>query len=369
MRLTSPLLAISLSLGLHFGCASTTAPKTVGERTALKDKTKKGEKTKDKKDDKRRTEEDKRLLDNANQYARDGLMREALHAFAEYIERNPSDAAAHRTFGILLVKTGSYKKASQHLDKAFTVYPNNYELNFYLGEAMRMQNRFADGIYHYKRALEVEPKNVSTLKALAWSYYNIRYFSEAIRTARQLRSLAPKDFQVAIIVARVLNKTDMNDRALAILNRAETQTTADNIPFLNSVKGDILLSMGEKEAAEQAYRKSLQDQPLLPGALIGLARKLIEDKKPNNAIAITYLERALKIRPNMFEAYYLLGKANQKTNPAKAIEYYSKFTKEAAYDPSFQAELAEIKPQLMEARRQNSNKRSDSSRPDGEEQL
>lgn len=370
MRLTSPLLAIFLSLGLQISCASTSASKS-GETQSTAQKDKKGDRSKDKsKDDKRPSQDDKRLLENANQYARDGLLRESMQAFSEYLDHNPNDAAAHRTFGILLVRSGSYKKAAHHLDKAFAVYPNNFDLNFYLGEAMRMQNRYADGIYHYKRALEAEPKNVGALKALAWSYYNIRYYSEAIRTAKQLRQLAPNDFQVAIITARVLNKTDMNEKALAILNRSETLTTADNIPFLNSVKGDILLSMGDKEAAELAYRKSLQEQPLLPGALIGLARKLIEDKKPNNDVAITYLDRALKIRPNLIEAYYLLGKAHQKTNPTKALEYYRLFTREAAYDPSFQTELAEIKPQLMEARKQNnSNKRSDAGRPDGEEQL
>jgi protein O-GlcNAc transferase len=314
-------------------------------------------------------ETDTNLLNEANQFARDGLYREALNSFGQYLEKNPNDGAANRTVGIIYVKTGAYKKAAQYLDKAFAIFPNNFELNFYLGESMRMQARHADAIYHYKRALEVEPKNVAALKALCWSYYNIRYYAEAVRSAKQLRQLAPNDFQVAIIMARILNKISLNDKALALLNRSETLASADSIPFLNSVKGDILLSMGERDAAEQAYRKALQDQPLLPGALIGLAKKLIDDKKSND-IAITYLDRALKIRPNLFEAYYLLGKAHQKTNPAKSLEYFKIFSKEASYDPSFQQELAEIRPQLIEARKANvSNKRSDAGAREDEEQF
>ena len=369
MRLILSPICVALAMGLSVSCASTPAPKTgTALSAALKSKEKKFDRSAD---PKRRSAADGKLLEQANQFARDGLLREALQTLDDYLEKNPNDAAAHRTVGIILVKTGSYKKAAHHLEKAFATYPNNYEVNFYLGESMRMQNRFADGIYHYKRALEVEAKNVNSLKALAWSYYNIRYYSEAIRTTRLLRTLAPNDFQVSIILARVLNKTDMNDKALSILNRSEALTAAENIPFLNSVKGDILLSMGEKQAAEQAYRKALQDQPLLPGALIGLARKLIDDKKPNNDIAISYLDRALKIRPSLIEAYYLLGKAHQQKAPSKAIEYYRIFTREATYDPSFQTELAEIKPQLMEARKgTNANKRTDAlSREDSEEQL
>lgn len=317
-------------------------------------------------------ESETKLLQEANQYARDGLYREALTAFNQFLEKNPDNAAANRTVGIIYVKTGAYKKATQYLDKAFATFPNNFELNFYLGESMRMQSRYADAIYHYKRALEADGKSSSALKALSWSYYNIRYYSEAIRTVKQLKQLAPNDFQVAIIMSRILNKISMNDKALALLNRSETLASADSLPFLNSVKGDILLSMGEREAAEQAYRKALQDQPLLPGALIGLAKKLLDDKdRKNNDTAVVYLERALKIRPNLVEGYYLLGKAYQKTNPTKSLEYYKLFSREASYDPSFQQELSEIRPQLIEARKANiSNKRSDASqRDDSEEQF
>ncbi|MBC7661665.1 MAG: tetratricopeptide repeat protein [Chitinophagaceae bacterium] len=363
-RFPSPFIFVIS--GLLASCVSTQSNKAQPTASEMR---------RDKERDSSEKESGAHLLETANQYARDGLYREAITAFNQYLEKHPEDGAANRTLGILYVKSGAYKKATQYLDKAFAIYPNNYELNFYLGEAMRMQSRYADAIYHYQRALEADPKNTGTLKALAWAYYNIRYYSEAIHTAKQLKQLAPNDFQVAIITARILNKISMNDKALALLNRTETFANADSIPFLNSVKGDILLSMGEKDAAEQAYRKALQDQPLLPGALIGLAKKFIEDKdKKNNETAVVYLERALKIRPNLFEAYYLLGKAYQKSNPLKSLEYYKMFAKEASYDPSYQHELAEIRPQLMEARKaSNANKRSDATgstgKPDVEEQF
>lgn len=345
-------LPVGLAAGLllSYSCASTPKPKSANKPAAQA----------------QRPVQDK-LLDQANQYARDGLYREALVSFQQYLDKNPSDGSANRTVGIIYVKTGSYKKAAQYLEKGFRAYPNNFELNFYMGEAMRMQSRYADAIYHYKRALESDSKNTATLKALAWSYYNIRYYSEGLRTARELRKLAPNDFQVAIIMARILNKISMNDKALAILNRSETLAPADAVPFLSSVKGDILLSMGEKAEAERAFRKALNDQPLLPGALVGLGRKLLEDKNPNHQAAITYLERAVKLRPSMVEAYYYLGKAHQKSNPGKSIAYFKIFAKEASFDPSFQAEIAEIRPQLLEAKK---NKRNDlSSRDEADEFL
>ncbi len=278
------------------------------------------------------------ILDQANQYARDGLYREAVAAFRKYLADRPKDAAAHRTLGIVYVKTGAYKLALQHLQDALPAYPENFELNYYLGEAYRTQSRYADAIFHYKKALQVEPKNINTLKALAWSYYSIRYYAEALKTAKNMKKLDPNDFQISIINARILNKIGMNDKALAILSKTEALSSPEELPFLNSVKGDILLDQGDRVEAEQSYRKALQDQPLLPGALTGLAKKFLKEQQ-NIDMAITYLERALRIKPSMAEAYYLLGQAYEKKDPKKSMENYRSFAKIASMDPQFQQEL------------------------------
>lgn len=304
------------------------------------------------------------LLDQANQYARDGLYREAVAAFRKYLADRPKDSAAHRTLGIVYVKTGAYKLAIQHLQEALPIYPENPELNYYLAEAYRTQNRYADAIFHYKKALQVEPKNLNALKALAWSYFSIRYYAEALKTARNLKKLDPNDFQISIINARILNRIGMNDKALAILHKTEALSTPEELPFLNSVKGDILLDQGEKVEAEAAYRKALQDQPLLPGALTGLAKKFLKDQQ-NLDLAITYLERALRIRPNLTEAYYLLGLAYEKKDAKKSMDNFKTFAKEAAMDPQFQQELLTVREKIAAIEREkedntpNSNNRGE----------
>jgi tetratricopeptide (TPR) repeat protein len=294
------------------------------------------------------------LLDQANQYARDGLYREAVAAFRKHLAERPKDAAAHRTLGIVYVKSGAYKLAIHHLQEALPTYPENAELNYYLAEAYRTQTRYADAIFHYKKTLQVEPKNLNALKALAWSYYSIRYYAEALKTAKTLKKLDPNDFQISIINARILNKIGMNDRALAILNKTEALSSPSELAYLNSVKGDILLDEGHRVEAEQAYRKALQDQPLLPGALTGLAKKFIKDQQ-NLDMAVTYLERALRIRPNLTEAYFLLGQALEKKDPKKSLENYRNFTKEAAMDPEFQQELGFAREKIASAEGKDEN--------------
>lgn len=297
------------------------------------------------------------IVEQANQYARDGLYREAIASFKKYLADEPKDAASHRTLGIIYVKIGAYKLALVHLQEALPTYPDNFELNYYLAEAYRTQNRYADAIYHYKRSLQTDPQNMSALKALTWSYYSIRYYAEALKSSRLLKKLAPNDFQVSIIQARIMNKIGMNDKALTILNRAEALAAPDEVAYLYSVKGDIYLDQGDGAKAEQAYRRALQDQPLLPGALTGLAKKMLNDDKGRD-LAITYLERAIRVRPTHYEAFYLLGRAYEKTDLKKANDYYRQFYREASYDPIFQREVAQLRSRFSDEEKRSSREAS-----------
>ena len=277
-------------------------------------------------------------LEQANQYAKDGLYREAISAFKKYLAEQPKDPAALRTLGIIYVKSGSYKSGIAALIEALPSFKEDFELNYYLAEAYRTQNKFSDAIFHYKQALLANPNNLASYKALTWSYYSIRYYAEALKCSKELKKMAPDDFQVSIIQARIMSKIGMNDKALLVLNRSEALASPNELPFLYSAKGDILLELGELDRAEQFFRKALQDQPLLPGALTGLAKVLSKDSRNHDQV-VSYLERALRIKPNHVEAMYLLAQVYEGKDESKSSDFYRKFSKEANFDPAFQKEL------------------------------
>ncbi len=285
------------------------------------------------------------VVDQALQYAKDGLYREAISSFKKYLSDHPKDPPALRGLGIVYVKSGSFKSGIHYLSEAWPSYREDLELNYYLAEAYRTQNKYSDAIFHYKQVLLVDPQNLPASKALTWSFYSIRYYAEALRSAKNLKKLAPNDFQVSIIQARIMNKIGLNDKALLVLNKAEALASPSELPFLHSAKGDILLDLGELDRAEQFFRKALQDQPLLPGALTGLAKILLKDQK-NSEQAVAYLERAIRIKPNHIEAIFLLAEALEQKDLNKSLELYRKFAKDAGYDPMFQREITIAKNRL-----------------------
>ena len=104
-----------------------------------------------------------------NQYAKDGLLREAGQAYRKALVEDPTDALVNRNLGIVYVKTGDYGKAIEHIEKSLKKYDSNFEANFYLAEAQRAKANYGKAIYRYTRALEADENNVKALKSLGFS--------------------------------------------------------------------------------------------------------------------------------------------------------------------------------------------------------
>lgn len=279
-------------------------------------------------------------LTEGNEYAKDGLLREAAESYRRALATQPNLLTAHRNLGMVLVKAGDYSNATAHLEQSLPRYENDFETNYYLGEAYRAQNRFADAIFRYQKSLKVKTDEPRALKSLAWSYFKIRYYSEALVTGRRLMEITPRDEQAIIIVARTLLKSKNADEALILVRSTRSKIPSSSAPYFLSVEGDVLLELGQTDGAMKAYKDALKDQPMLAGALLGQGRLLLQQGKTEGAIIS--LERSVRIRPQLTEAYYLLGQAYMNSDRQKSLAYYQTFRKQAAHDPEFLTEMSTV---------------------------
>ena len=280
--------------------------------------------------------QDQTQLTLGNQYARDGLLREATEAYKKALAKDPNNPTICRNLGIVLVKAGDFPGGITYLEKSMTAYDSNFDANFYLAEAYRADDKYAEAIYRYKNALKIQPDEPRTLKSLAWSYYKIRFYSESLTQAQKLQSAAPSDEQASIIMARTLLKLKRENEALVLVRRGIEHAGTSSQPFFQSVEADILQSMGRNNDAIAIYRRALKTQPMLAGSLLGIGRVLLEQGK--NKEAIEYLERAVHIKPKLAEGHYYLARALEEIEPQRAIRYFAYFKKLASSDP----ELVEL---------------------------
>lgn len=290
------------------------------------------------------TSQKNNYLMTGNQYAKDGLWREAVESYRRGIAKEPQNLTAHRNLGMVLVKVGNYKDAIRYLEKSLALFRDNFDANYYLAEAFRASEKFADAIFYYQKALKIKSHDTRTLKALAWSYFRIRYYSEALTTAGKLYKIAPRDSQSAIITARTLIKLKRFRDALNAIRNVKEEASKHDLPYLESVEGDVFFELNQIAKAGKLYKNAIKKQPLLAGALLGLGKCYLRQKKLKKAI--TYIERASRIRPFLTEAHLLLGKAWEPLNWQKAIKHYQNFKKQASTDPEYLGMLADVKKRI-----------------------
>lgn len=283
-------------------------------------------------------------VSRGNEYAKQGLLREAMDQYRKALAIEPENAAAIRNLGIMQVKTGDYPNAIRSLEKASERYPGDFDTNYYLGEACRAEGRYGDAIYRYQQALRARTAEPRALKALAWSFYKIRYYAEALTNGKKLQEIDPRDPQAAVIVARTLIKLRRFDEALQTIQVAAKGNDRAALPFLRSVEGDIYLEKGHHARAGDAYAAALKDAPLTASALYGMAR--LSRQRGQLDRASDFLEKAIRVRPEMAEAHFMLGEVLEETNPQQAKKHFEIFMKLASTDPDLLPQVEQSREKL-----------------------
>jgi len=288
-------------------------------------------------------------LNLGNEYAKQGLLREAIDQYRKSLSIDPANPAANRNLGIMLVKTGDYRNAIKNLDNAAEKLPADFDTNYYLGEACRAEGRYGDAIFRYQQALKIRPNEARALKALAWSFYKIRYYAEALNNSQKLLAADSRDVQASAITARILIKLRRYDEALNAIQLAMKKADKETTPFLRSIEGDIYLETSNPGRASESYGAALRDAPLTASALYGMARILNQTGQKDKAADV--LERAIRVRPEMAEAHFLMGEVLESSNPAKSRKHFEIFAKLAATDPDLLGEMEQVRRKLRTARK------------------
>jgi len=272
-------------------------------------------------------------LNLGNEFAKDGLYREAVNAYKKELKTNPENAHVRRNLGVVYVKMGSYVKAIKNLEISIKALPKNFQTNYFLAESYRATNQFDKAIYRYKNALEIRPLDFDATKALAWSYYKIKYYSASMATISSLPEKTRFHPQSTIIKARILIKQRNLRSAKRIITKLIRSKREAYRPFAKSILGDIFQLEDQLELAKTTYNDALKVRPYLAGALLGLGK--IYNKEGNFKVSRKYLERAVKIRPSLNEGYLELAKAYEKSNPSRSVAFYRDFIRMSVNDPEF----------------------------------
>jgi tetratricopeptide (TPR) repeat protein len=257
-----------------------------------------------------------------NEYAKDGLYKEAINSYNKAAKVDPDNPTITRNSGIVQLKLGNYEKAAHELQSILPFFASNYETNYYLAEALRNQGDIDNASYQYRKALEIRPKDSPASKGLAWCLLEMNRLQQASDILSE--SNLSNDAQAVILKSKVLASQNNFEEAIKTLNALQTQTSAHIAPYISSALGDVYLKQNLYQEAKMNYLEALKTVPLMYSSLFGMARTSRKLGEMNSAQK--YAEQASRVQPRNAEPWreiVIIARMMKDQNKAKIayIEY------------------------------------------------
>ncbi|MBP6217672.1 MAG: tetratricopeptide repeat protein [Oligoflexales bacterium] len=271
-------------------------------------------------------------LTEANELAQRGLLRESLDSYNKALLQDPENPIIHRNLGVIYLKAGNYNASLDHFKKSYPQFKDNFKTNFYMGEANRALENYAQALFYYQKAL-LAKEDPALSKSLAWTYFQMSCYKEALEIIENAQKKSTKDWQLKVIQAKVLLKLKRFNEAEELLTREEKSSGKAFRPYVLSLKGDLMMARGKSQKAYSYYKDSLKNKPLLASSLLGLGKYYLNQSQPHEAI--TYLEQAMRIKPSELEPYLQLAKAYESSDTNKSASYYKYFFDKASTNPEY----------------------------------
>jgi tetratricopeptide (TPR) repeat protein len=264
------------------------------------------------------------LFQRAYQMQQAGDYTHAAEAYIEFLKVRPDEVAAHSNLGVVLVKLGRYDEAIAEYEAAEKLLPNDPRIELNLALAYSKSGRLTEAA----AKLEALPKDNQVTLLLADTRLRMGENQRVIDLLKPLENggdLAvsymlgmallreKRASEGQVLLDRILSKGDTaearfllgvgmfesGDYPAAIQKLKSAIDLNPNLPELQSYYGQALLITGDADAASDAFRKELENNPTDYKANLELgeileARKQFAESRP-------FLDRAKLIRPQAAE--------------------------------------------------------------------
>ena len=155
------------------------------------------------------------------------------------------------------------------------------------------QNDIKAALWHYKKALQIEPDNLKALKNAARAAFKLKDYPFAEESARQAMKKKNGDPELIRIYAASLWKTGELEDASKAAERLTSLTKNQPDDYL--LLAEISFQMKKIPAAELGYKKALEFDPACGKAAMGLAR-IYSVNKEKFAEGMKYYRKALDLK-------------------------------------------------------------------------
>jgi len=139
-------------------------------------------------------------FDEATYAAGDGAR--ALAQFKDAVDRNPDNAQALTSLGLMLVRLQRTEEALPHLHRAIALEPNKATYRVNLANALAQLNRLKEAVEAYREAQRIQPSDPITAFHLAATLQKMGEYAAAVEAFQKAISLDRADAGSRLGLAR-----------------------------------------------------------------------------------------------------------------------------------------------------------------------
>ena len=218
-------------------------------------------------------------------------------------------AQEHADRGTVLAQAGNLVKAEAEFREAIKLSPQDPQFLASLGSILGMEQKLAESIVYFEKALRIDPNNTKVRRDLAATQWQIGQLPQAQQNLQRILNSEPQDKSSILLLGMVAENLKDYARAANLLSsvRDMTNQRPDSIVAL----GRSYYRTGQKQEARDALNTLLTRRMAPEGVFLGgqVASEEGDGEtalKLFNSIDATYPDPA-KLTYNRAQAHYRAG--------------------------------------------------------------
>lgn len=254
-------------------------------------------------------------------YRQAGYWRNSHTLFGHALEVTTDNYIAHLGFGNALIKDDKTAEAMSHYRKAVEIHPAYADAHYNLGVAFGLQDAYEQAITEYRIALDLDKNHIKARLRLAEALTRTGSLDEAIGYFEKIMQTRPDDVEVLNNYALALVQKKRTAQAIELYDKA-LRIDPDSVEVLNNI-GSALAEQRQFDPAIAHLTKALSLKPNFTKTYYNLADTLRRVGRLDDAVE--YYKQALQIDPQDKLGHYSLGRilTDQKKYD-DAAEHYDK---------------------------------------------
>ena len=282
----------------------------------------------------------------ARAYEQSGNETEAIRCYQLALKTRPGWKDCISDYSNLLLKCQKNKEASDLVNQAIKMHPNDGDLLYILGQVYLNEYDYKKAESTFKKADNLKGNDVKILSGLAKAMEKGEKPEQALETVLSALEIDPYNKDIRKQYVEVLLDTADYEKAFENVKQLYDAGGDKDLQVLD-LYGQYYITQNEEENAKPYYDKIQKINHHYKDHIVNAAERF--NQIGNYDKAESYAKEFVRQRPNLPDGYNMLGKiSSEKGNLTEAKKYYSQSQNVAKPNHLADEKLSQIEKQISE---------------------